>query len=214
MAADPAPLAAPAALCGWLGQACFFARFLLQWIASERARRSVVPRAFWWLSLCGAALTSAYVIRRREPVLLAGLLVGGAIAARNLALQRRGGRRALDARWLAGAAALFLGVLLVAESREAPFSLAEPLPWLLVATIGQALWVSRFPLQWWHSERRGVSRFPASFWWASLAGNLLLLAYALHLRDPVFVLGFLPGPFVQARNLLLSARSALARADQ
>jgi lipid-A-disaccharide synthase-like uncharacterized protein len=54
------------------------------------------------------------------------------------------------------------------------------------------------------SERAGRSHFPPAFWWLSLAGNGFLLAYALHLRDPVFVLGYLPGPLIQARNLVLA----------
>ena len=50
---------------GLLGQAAFFSRFLVQWVASERAGRSTVPPAFWWLSLLGAALLLAYAIHRR-----------------------------------------------------------------------------------------------------------------------------------------------------
>ena len=65
MRAEFAQAIAPLTVCGWLGQACFFTRFLLQWAASERARRSVVPRAFWWLSLAGAALMSGYASWRR-----------------------------------------------------------------------------------------------------------------------------------------------------
>lgn len=210
MHAELARALSPLAVCGWVGQTCFFTRFLLQWAASERARRSVVPRAFWGLSLAGAVLMSGYASARRDPLLLAGFLVGGAIAARNLALERRTVRPKPDGRWLALAALVFFAVLLFAELRESPFELDEPLPWLCVAVLGQLLWVSRFPLQWLSSERRSASHFPASFWWLSLAGNALLLAYALHLRDPVFVLGFLPGPLVQIRNLWLTARNPLA----
>ena len=86
-------------------------------------------------------------------------------------------------------------------------STRDALPWLVTGMLGQALWVSRFPVQWWLSERAGRSHFPPVFWWLSLLGNLLLLAYALHLGDPVFVLGFLPGPLLQARNLALARRS-------
>jgi lipid-A-disaccharide synthase-like uncharacterized protein len=45
------------------------------------------------------------------------------------------------------------------------------------------------------------------FWWLSLAGNALLLAYAVHLRDPIFIAGFVPGPLVQVRNLMLQGRA-------
>ena len=66
------------------GQLVFSARFLVQWAASERARRSVVPVAFWWLSIAGAAVLLAYAIHRRDPVFILGQSMGFAIYARNL----------------------------------------------------------------------------------------------------------------------------------
>lgn len=66
------------------GQALFTARFLAQWIASERARRSVVPVAFWWLSIGGGAILLAYAIYRRDPVFILGQSMGFVIYARNL----------------------------------------------------------------------------------------------------------------------------------
>lgn len=189
---------------GWLGQACFFSRFFLQWLASERARSSIVPRSFWWLSLGGAVLMSAYSLSRGTTLLLFGFLVSGAIAVRNLRLER--GAR-LDARWTAVVVVLVVAASLWIELGAERASTRDALPWLVTGMLGQTLWVSRFPVQWWLSERAGRSHFPPVFWWLSLLGNLLLLAYALHLGDPVFVLGFLPGPLLQARNLALARRS-------
>lgn len=80
-------------LVGLGGQLLFMGRFLVQWIASERARRSVVPTAFWWLSIGGAAVLLAYAIWRRDPVFILGQSLGFAIYARNLWLirsERRG----------------------------------------------------------------------------------------------------------------------------
>lgn len=74
---------------GFLGQACFFARFLVQWIASERAGRSVVPIAFWWLSITGGLIVLSYAIWRRDPVFIAGQSVGLFVYTRNLLLIRR-----------------------------------------------------------------------------------------------------------------------------
>lgn len=200
-------LLVPAAVAaGWLGQACFFARFFLQWLASERARRSVVPRAFWWLSLAGSVLMSVYAMRQGAGLLLFGFAISAAIATRNLWLGERSAR--LDGRWGAAAAILIAGLSLwIALATESHAGSGAWL-WLAVGALGQALWVSRFPVQWWLSERAGHSHFPPIFWWLSLAGNLLLLAYALHLRDTVFVLGYLPGPLLQARNLALERKSA------
>jgi lipid-A-disaccharide synthase-like uncharacterized protein len=57
---------------GFLGQALFTARFLVQWVASEKQRDSVVPVAFWWLSLLGGTALLSYAISRRDPVIIVG----------------------------------------------------------------------------------------------------------------------------------------------
>lgn len=75
----------------WLGvgfsaQALFSARFLVQWIASEKAGRSVVPVAFWVLSVFGGALLLAYAVYRQDPVFIVGQGAGLIIYSRNLYL--------------------------------------------------------------------------------------------------------------------------------
>ncbi|MBB3139205.1 lipid-A-disaccharide synthase N-terminal domain-containing protein [Halomonas organivorans] len=74
---------------GFLGQALFSARFLVQWLASERARRSIVPKAFWFFSLAGGVTLLAYALYRRDPVFIAGQGAGLLIYGRNLMLIRR-----------------------------------------------------------------------------------------------------------------------------
>ncbi len=69
---------------GFLGQALFGSRFIVQWIATERAKRSVVPVSFWYLSLAGSLVLLAYVIYRRDPVLIVGFSLNLVIYARNL----------------------------------------------------------------------------------------------------------------------------------
>lgn len=80
---------------GILGQSVFFARFLAQWIASERKRDSVVPIAFWWLSLAGGLITLCYAIHREEPVWTVGQAMGIFIYTRNLMLVAKGRRQAV-----------------------------------------------------------------------------------------------------------------------
>ena len=70
------------------GQLLFTARFLVQWIASEKARKSVVPLAFWYLSLGGGLVLLAYAIYRRDPVFILGQSMGVFIYLRNLWLIR------------------------------------------------------------------------------------------------------------------------------
>jgi lipid-A-disaccharide synthase-like uncharacterized protein len=69
---------------GFLAQALFSARFLVQWIASERAGRSVVPTAFWLFSIGGGVLLFAYSLYRKDPVFIAGQGLGLFIYVRNL----------------------------------------------------------------------------------------------------------------------------------
>ena len=69
---------------GLLGQAFFSARFLVQWIASERRKRSVVPLAFWYFSVDGGLTLLAYAVYRRDPVFILGQGAGLFVYARNL----------------------------------------------------------------------------------------------------------------------------------
>ncbi|MEM9784314.1 MAG: lipid-A-disaccharide synthase N-terminal domain-containing protein [Pseudomonadota bacterium] len=66
------------------GQFLFMSRFVVQWVASERARRSVVPVAFWWISIGGAAVLLSYAIWRADPVFILGQSLGFVVYARNL----------------------------------------------------------------------------------------------------------------------------------
>ncbi len=83
----------------------------------------------------------------------------------------------------------------------------EPRFWLyLLGFMGQLLFALRFFVQWVASERKGESVIPVYFWYLSLIGGLILLAYAIVRRDPVFVLGQSTGLFVYTRNLMLIYR--------
>ena len=74
---------------GFLGQAFFFSRFLVQWLASERAGRSVIPLSFWYLSLLGGATLFVYVIHLGDPVFIIGQSTGAFIYLRNLYFRLR-----------------------------------------------------------------------------------------------------------------------------
>jgi lipid-A-disaccharide synthase-like uncharacterized protein len=75
--------------------------------------------------------------------------------------------------------------------------------WLLVGFGGQALFMLRMVIQWLHSERQHKSVVPVSFWYFSVAGALVLLAYAVHRHDPVFIAGQMLGVAIYLRNLVL-----------
>ena len=69
---------------GFAGQACFFARFVVQWFATEKAKRVVVPRAFWWLSIAGSLVLLCYSIHLENPVFILAFTPNVFIYSRNL----------------------------------------------------------------------------------------------------------------------------------
>ena len=85
--------------------------------------------------------------------------------------------------------------------------------WLVLGFVAQALFASRFVVQWVSSERAGRSVVPIAFWYLSLGGALLLLTYAIYRKDPVFIMGQSVGGLIYARNLVLIARNRSTPAD-
>lgn len=81
---------------GMLAQLVFTARFLVQWIASEREGKSVMPIAFWFLSMTGGMMTLVYGIVKREPIIILGQALSIFIYLRNVMLifKERGARKA------------------------------------------------------------------------------------------------------------------------
>jgi lipid-A-disaccharide synthase-like uncharacterized protein len=79
---------------GVIAQLLFTARFIVQWLASEKAGRSVVPMAFWFFSIAGGLMTLVYGIVRREPIIIMGQALAIFIYLRNLVLIFRPKRKA------------------------------------------------------------------------------------------------------------------------
>jgi len=79
---------------GFIGQALFSMRFLVQWIASERKGESVIPTLFWYFSLAGGLTLLAYAIYKQDPVFILGQSAGAFIYIRNLVLifRKKGGQ--------------------------------------------------------------------------------------------------------------------------
>jgi lipid-A-disaccharide synthase-like uncharacterized protein len=71
---------------GFAAQSMFFMRFVLQWIASERVKRSIVPATFWYFSFAGGLMLFIYAVHRADPVIMLGQLMGLFIYARNIYL--------------------------------------------------------------------------------------------------------------------------------
>jgi lipid-A-disaccharide synthase-like uncharacterized protein len=191
---------------GWVGQALYFSRFLIQWYLSERARKIVVPSLFWWLSIAGAFCSGLYAFHKGELVFLISPVINLFVHGRNIALLRT--NRPMSKQSLLPVLIGMVALVMISSyfwdklkpSQYSPF-------WLFVGGIGQFLWTSRFPLQWYLSERSRNVTLGAAFFWVSFFGSVLLLAVALKGGNPIFIAGYALGPILYGRNLILSARS-------
>lgn len=83
----------------------------------------------------------------------------------------------------------------------------NPVIWLYLGFIGQGLFGARFLVQWLSSERKGRSVVPTVFWYFSIAGSAVLLTYAIHKSDPVFIAGEALSLVIFSRNLQLVLRN-------
>jgi len=196
---------------GYAGQALFFGRFFVQWLASERAKKSTVPLAFWFFSLGGSSLVLIYGIAQNDPVLIIGQTIGLLIYLRNLQLLLHPKKDAGDVRpakhailellLVLAAALLILGIPKLAN--DALKNPDIPMWMLVIGLVGQTLFTGRFIVQWIASERAKKSTMPISFWILSLMGGSMLLTYAILRVDPVQIIGQGPGFFIYLRNLHL-----------
>jgi lipid-A-disaccharide synthase-like uncharacterized protein len=71
---------------GFIGQGLFTSRFIIQWLYSEKMRKSIIPVSFWYFSLAGGITLLAYAIHREDPVFIAGQATGVVVYLRNLVL--------------------------------------------------------------------------------------------------------------------------------
>jgi len=79
--------------------------------------------------------------------------------------------------------------------------------WVGIGFVGQGLFFGRWLLQWFVSERKAESQIPVAFWYMSLIGSVIVLAYAIHRLDPVFIAGQSVGTLVYIRNIMLVHRT-------
>jgi len=75
--------------------------------------------------------------------------------------------------------------------------------WLIFGFIGQFMFFMRFLVQWLVSEKRGESVIPIAFWYFSILGSIIVLSYAIHKLDPVFIVGQSVASIVYIRNIML-----------
>jgi lipid-A-disaccharide synthase len=202
----------------------FFAlRFFLQWIHSEKKKKSLVDPVFWRLSLCGNFLLAIHYFIQLQFVFYLIQISNGYISIRNLNIIKK--RRKITFKISAG---LLCTVLVTASllffTQSFLFTSSIPLfqipagfssnsrevswLWHLFGSLGCLLFASRFWIQWIEAEKCQESQLKKNFWLISILGSLAALLYFLHIKDWVSTLNYSFGLIPYVRNLLLVNREA------
>ena len=192
---------------GFLAQALFSARLIVQWIKSEKAGDSISPVIFWQLSILASWLLFIYGLLRDDFAIILGQVIAYSIYIRNLQLQRQWKILPLFTRIIALATPL-LAFLIMFKNWDLHYQQLfknEDIPILLLlwGVAGQITFTFRFVYQWIYSERKRESCLPLGFWIISIFGSAMILSYAVYRIDPVLFLGQGFGIVVYARNIAL-----------
>lgn len=195
---------------GFLAQILFSARTLIQWIKSEKAKRSVSPAIYWQLSIIAAIIMFFYGWLRSDFAILLGQSITFYIYIYNLKLQDKWKGLSRIFRWMSYAIPVFIltySLLYFDETWARLFQNKNiPLALLLWGSAGQIVFTFRFVYQGLYSHKIQQSVLSRGFWLISLTGSLMILSYAIYRLDPVLFVGNLFGASIYARNIWLSKK--------
>lgn len=205
-------------LLGFLAQALFSARILVQWILSEKAKKVVSPTVFWVLSMAASYMLFIYGWLRNDFAIMLGQVISYYIYIWNLNEKHVWAKLPIAARYcLILTPVAGISFILADWNQFVSQCLTnEEIPFLLViyGSMGQIIFTFRFIYQWWYSRKRGESLLPAGFWIISLAGSLIIVSYGIVRKDPVLILGQSVGFISYTRNLFLSRNTRSDRQKQ
>lgn len=195
---------------GFLAQAFFSGRILVQWILSERARKVLSPNVFWVFSLIGSILLYIYGWLRSDFAIILGQFITYYIYIWNLNIKGVWRRLPMMLRLIVA----FLPVVAIGFMlKDVPAFVHEflrndgiPLWLVVLGSAGQVIFTLRFVYQWYYSYRRHVSVLPMGFWIISLVGSATIVCYAIIRLDPVLFLGQSVGFVAYTRNIILSRK--------
>jgi lipid-A-disaccharide synthase-like uncharacterized protein len=192
---------------GFLAQALFSSRMILQWIVSEKHKKVLTPRLFWEISLLASCLLFIYGYLRDDFAIMLGQIITYFIYIRNIQIMREWKKLP---RWLRMFIYLFPVIFLIyGFNNGVPDRIHlfknENIPLLLMifGIVAQVLFTLRFVYQWWYSESVQESMLPMGFWLLSLIGSSLIFIYAIFRRDPVLFVAHLSGMAIYSRNIIL-----------
>jgi lipid-A-disaccharide synthase-like uncharacterized protein len=195
---------------GFIGQAFFFSRTLIQWLMSEHSKKVVSPTIFWILSLIGSCIFFFYGWLRSDFSIILGQSITYFIYIWNLYIKGVWGKIPVLFRVLLYALPVVVLIYLIEDA--GPFFRSflnnKDIPlWLVIlGSVGQVTFTLRFVYQWYYSYRKKLSLLPAGFWYFSLVGSSIILIYAIIRRDPVLILSQAFGFVVYVRNIMIGLR--------
>lgn len=202
---------------GFLAQAFFSARMLVQWILSERVHRVLSPSLFWIFSVAGAYLLCIYGWMRDDFSIILGQFISYYVYLWNL--KEKGIWRrlyfVLRAVLLLTPLVAVVWVVLHNETFINDLFRNENIPLWLVCfgSAGQILFTLRFVYQLFYSRRKGQSVLPAGFWIISMVGSLLIVSYGIIRTDFVLIMGQAVGLVAYARNLWIGSHPKPSSSD-
>jgi len=192
---------------GFIAQALFSSRLIIQWFLSEKQKKVVTPALFWGLSLFASFLLYIYGYLRNDFAIMLGQSLTYFIYIRNLQIQNQWKKIPVLIRWIFY---LVPGIIVAYYFNNNiidvnKFFKNEAIPlWLLVlGIVSQVIFMLRFVYQWLYSEKKKQSILPMGFWLLSNIGSLLILTYAVFRKDPVLFIGHIMGVAIYTRNIIL-----------
>lgn len=192
---------------GFLAQAFFSARILIQWFLSERSHKVVSPDLFWICSVLGSLLLLSYGVLRNDFSIVLGQIISFYVYMWNLSLKgllRKIPSFASMLLLIAPFAALAVVLDGAGDFMERFFHNERISTLMLIyGSSGQVIFILRFVYQFLISRKAGQSVLPMGFWVISLVGSFVIVSYGIMTLDPVLILGQSMGFFSYIRNIMI-----------
>lgn len=206
---------------GILPALIFGLRYLVQWLVSEKAGKSMVMPLFWRLSLSANFLFFLHSLIQMQFHVCIIQACSGVISWRNLNLMQPADRHVKFSTTVLLLIAAACSVILLFLSSSAisnaavqwfrsPLSSEKPIHgfWHMLGFLGLMLFNGRFWVQWWNAEKQSRSYLGVEFWWLSVIGSVLCFIYFAAIGDLVNMIGPFFGLIPSIRNLILIRRSS------
>ncbi len=209
---------------GFLPGLFFGLRFIIQWLISEKQKKSVVTPIFWKLSLIGNITLALHTFIQVQFHICAVQMVSVVLSWRNMNLMKEEKDR-VSFRTVLVLIAIAVAMVTTAFLLQGYFLYGDvdwvrtpTMPWYeapaqkfhvawhVLGTLGIFLFASRFWIQWWHAEMSQESSLGMSFWWLSIVGAIIALLYFIRLNDYVHILGHGMAVVPYVRNIQLIKR--------